>query len=159
MVLPKTVLFIGTTNHYRSRFSEYLFNALAEEKGLRWRANSCGLNTWMVDGQGPISKFAIERLAARHIHLDDIRSPLPLTDNDLVCADFVIAMKETEHRAMMTEHFSFWADCINYWCIDDIDCKPPEEALPLCEACVETLVKGLLAEQKSDARKSLKLVA
>ena len=159
MVLPKTVLFIGTTNYYRSRFSECLFNALAEEKGLRWRATSRGLKTQIVDGQGPISEFTVERLATRHIHLDDIRLPIQLTENDLTCADLVIAMKGADHRAMMMEQFSFWADCINYWNIDDIDCKPPQEALPLCEACVATLVQGLLTEQERNARKRLKFAA
>jgi protein-tyrosine phosphatase len=161
MILPnETVLFICTANYYRSRFSEYLFNALANEKGLRWRAISCGLKTWMVDGQGPVSELTLERLATRGIRLDgDIRFPLQLTENDLVCADLVIAMKETEHRAMMIELFPFWADCINYWNVDDIDCKPPEEALPLCEACVENLVHGLLDEQRSKAPNRLRLVA
>jgi protein-tyrosine phosphatase len=160
MSLPKTVLFICTANYYRSRFAEYLFNALAEEKGLHWRATSRGFKTQMVDGQGPISKLTVEQLAARHIHLDDdVRLPIQLTENDLACADLVIAMKDAEHRAMMKEQFSFWADSINYWNIDDLDCKPAEDALPACEACVETLVKGLMAEQKSNARCRRKLVA
>ena len=161
MILPeKTVLFICTANYYRSRFSEYLFNALADEKGLCWRATSCGLKTWMVDGKGSVSEFTLERLATRRIHLNgDIRFPLPLTENDLVCADIVIAMKEAEHRAMMMELFPFWADCINYWNIDDIDCKPPQEALPLCEACVATLVQGLLTEQERNARNRFTVAA
>jgi len=163
MIVPKrieTVLFICTANYYRSRFSEYLFNALADKKGLRWQATSRGLKSWVGDDQGPVSEFTLERLATGRIHLSgDIRFPIQLTENDLVCADLVIAMKETEHRAMMTEQFSFWADCINYWDIDDIDCKPPGEALPLCEACVENLVQGLLAEQKRNARKRLKVAA
>ncbi len=160
MSLPKTVLFICTGNYYRSRFAEYLFNALAVEQKLHWRATSRGLKTQMVDGQGPISKFTIERLAARHIHLEEAsRSPIQLTENDLVCADLVIAMKDAEHRAMMKEQFPFWADAINYWNIDDLDCKPAEEALPDCEVCVETLVQGLLVEQKSNARRRIKMAA
>ena len=55
----KIVLFLCTVNHYRSRFSEYLFNALAEEQGLRWRATSRGLKTWMADGHGPISEYTM----------------------------------------------------------------------------------------------------
>jgi protein-tyrosine phosphatase len=156
----KTVLFICTGNFYRSRFSEYLFNAIAYKKGLRWRAISRGMKPWMVDDQGPVSEFAVERLATRHIQLKgDTRYPIPLSENDLICADLVIAMKESEHRAMMMKQFPSWADCINYWSIDDIDCKPPAEALPLCEVCVETLVEGLLAEQNRAARNRLKLAA
>ena len=44
----KTVVFICTGNFYRSRFSEYLFNALAKQQGLYWRATSRGLKTWTV---------------------------------------------------------------------------------------------------------------
>ena len=36
----KTVVFICTGNFYRSRFSEYFFNALAKEHGLYWQATS-----------------------------------------------------------------------------------------------------------------------
>jgi protein-tyrosine phosphatase len=155
-----TVLFICTANYYRSRFSEQWFNALAEEAGLGWQATSRGLKTWMVDGQGPISRFTLERLAAKGIHLNrDIRFPLQLTEADLECADLVVAMKESEHRAMMMEQFPFWAERINYWNVHDLDCQPPEEALPVCETCIETLVQGLLAEQRSSGRNRLKLAA
>jgi protein-tyrosine phosphatase len=160
MVLPKTVLFICTGNYYRSRFAEYLFNALAEQEGLHWRATSRGLKTQLVDGEGPISKLTVEQLAARHIHLAaDIRLPIQLTENDLVCADLVIAMKDAEHRAMMREQFHFWADSINYWTIDDLDCKAPQEALLACDACVKTLVDGLLVEQNNNARRGIKIAA
>lgn len=161
VILPKkTVLFICTANYYRSRFAEHLFNALADENDLCWQATSCGLKTWLVDGLGPVSEYTVERLATRGIQLDgEVRFPIPLTENDLVCADLVIAMKEAEHRAMMMERFPLRADCINYWHIDDIDCKPPEEALAVCEACVETLVQGLLTEQRSATANRRKLAA
>lgn len=38
----KTVLFLCTGNYYRSRFAEYLFNHLAEQQTLEWRAESLG---------------------------------------------------------------------------------------------------------------------
>ena len=44
----KTVVFVCTGNYYRSRFSEYLFNALAKKSGLQWRATSRGLRAWTV---------------------------------------------------------------------------------------------------------------
>ena len=39
----KTIGFICTANYYLSRCSEYLFNRLAEQKGLPWRATSRSL--------------------------------------------------------------------------------------------------------------------
>ena len=150
---PKTVIFICTANYYRSRFSEHLFNALAEAKGLRWRATSRGLRTWMADGYGPIASFTVERLAARGIHLNgNIRFPISLSESDLENADLVVAVKEEEHRAMMTEQFPTWADRIEYWHVDDIDCATADEALPLCESCVEALVKRLAAREQDSER-------
>ena len=51
----KEVIFVCTANYYRSRFCEYLFNALAKKSGLRWRATLRGLQAWMVANEGPIS--------------------------------------------------------------------------------------------------------
>ena len=39
----KTVLFLCTGNHYRSRFAEILFDSVARKLGLPWRASSKGL--------------------------------------------------------------------------------------------------------------------
>ncbi len=148
----KTVVFICTANYYRSRFSEHLFNALAEAKGLNWRATSRGLRTWMADGLGPIASFTVERLAARGIPLNgNIRFPISLSEADLENADLVVAVKEGEHRAMMSEQFPAWADRIEYWHVDDIDCATANDALPVCEACVEALVERLTtSEQDSE---------
>lgn len=145
----KTVLFICTANHYRSRFSEYLFSALAKNAGLRWRATSRGFKTWMADGHGPISPFTADRLTAMGVPFDGDRFPIQLSEADLENADLVVAVKEAEHRAMMEEQFPDWADRIEYWHVDDIDCAPPDEALPVCESCVEALADRLLAEQEA----------
>ena len=144
----KTVVFICTANYYRSRFSEYLFNALAERRGIGWRATSRGLRTWMADNQGPISRYTVERLTAMGVPFDAERFPIPLSEADLENADLVIAVKEAEHRAMMEEQFPAWADRIEYWHVDDIDCATADEALPICEASVKFLVKTLLVEQE-----------
>ena len=149
MSSDKTVLFICTANYYRSRFSEYLFNALAEENGLRWRATSRGLQTWIVAGEGPISEFTAYRLTALGVPFDGQRFPWQLSQTDLENADLVIAVKEAEHRAMMAERFPQWADKIEYWAIDDLDCATADEALPICEASIEALVDRLAAGQRS----------
>ena len=145
----KTVVFICTGNYYRSRFSEYLFNALAKEQGLYWRATSRGLKTWSVGAnEGPLSEFAAYRLTALDIPFDSQRFPIQLSEVDLEDADLVVALKNDEHRAMMAEQFPAWADRIQYWHIDDMDCATADEALPICESRVKCLVDRLLAEQK-----------
>ncbi len=155
----KTVLFICTVNHYRSRFSEYLFNALAEEQGLRWRATSRGLKTWMADGLGPISEYTHARLTEMGVPFDGERFPMQLSEDDLKSADLVIAVKEGEHRAMMEEQFPAWADRIEYWHVDDLDCAPPEETLAHCQFCIEELVKRLAAKGHRTKRERLEHAA
>ena len=149
----KTVVFICTGNFYRSRFSEYLFNALAKKNGLYWRATSRGLRTWTVaTHEGPISEFAAYRLTALDVPFDRARFPIQLSELDLEDADLVIALKKDEHHEIMVEQFPMWADRIQYWSIDDLDHAAADEALPLCEACVKSLVDRLVAEQKDSAR-------
>ncbi len=128
----RTVVFVCTGNVYRSRFCGYYFNALAERCGLRWRATSRGLKAWMADGQGPISHHTMERLVACGIHVgDDVRFPVQLTAADLENADLVVAVKEAEHRPMMEEQFPQWANGIEYWHIDDLDCAHPRRRCPI----------------------------
>lgn len=146
---PKTVIFICTANYYRSRFSEYLFNALAEKRGLAWRATSRGLQTWMADGQGPISDYTVERLKNMGVACDAQRFPISLSAADLQMADLVVAVKRAEHHAMMQKQFPDWAERVEYWHIDDLDCALPEEALPLCEKQVRALVERLAAAESN----------
>ena len=147
----KTVVFICTGNFYRSRFSEYLFNSLAKERGLFWRATSRGLRAKLVTNEGPLSEFAAYRLTALDIPFDSQRFPIQLSEVDLETADLVVALKKAEHHAMMVEQFPAWADRITYWRVDDMDCATADEALPFCETCVKALVDKLLAEQQQAA--------
>ena len=60
---PHVVLFLCTGNYYRSRFAEVLFNHLARERGLRWRAESRGLDLAIgVNNVGPISPHTPPRV-------------------------------------------------------------------------------------------------
>lgn len=144
----KTVVFVCTGNFYRSRFSEHLFNARAQKAGLNWRASSRGLQTWTADGEGPISEFAAYRLIAKGLLFDWKRFPIQLSQADLENADLVVALKKAEHHSMMLKQFPDWAEKIQYWHIDDLDCATADEALPICEECVDFLVKSLLAAQE-----------
>jgi protein-tyrosine phosphatase len=155
-----TAVFICTGNYYRSRFSECLFNALAKKRGLRWRATSRGLQAWIVDGEGPISEFTAYRLTAMGIPFDGEQFPTQLSADDLENADLVVALKKAEHYDMMLDHFPQWADRIEYWDVDDLDCATADESLPVCEECVEALVERLLVEQaKGEVKTPLRRAA
>jgi protein-tyrosine phosphatase len=148
---PKTVVFVCSGNYYRSRFAEYVFNALAKERGLHWRATSRGLRASTVKNIGPISEFAVYRLTALGIPFDGKRLPIQLAEIDLEDADLVVALQKAEHYAMMRESFPAWMDRITYWHVHDIDCATADVALPFCQSCVENLVTTLLAEQYARA--------
>jgi protein-tyrosine phosphatase len=140
----KTVLFLCTGNYYRSRFAEILFNRLVEGTSLRWRAVSRGLAPDKGTNVGPISKHAIAGLRSRGIRLDDkIRDPLPVAEVDLAGADWIVAVKEAEHRPMMTARFPRWAERVDYWHIDDLDAAEPAEALEHLEREVRLLIGRL----------------
>ncbi|MHB8902236.1 MAG: arsenate-mycothiol transferase ArsC [Thermoguttaceae bacterium] len=142
----KRVLFLCSANYYRSRFAEHFFNWLAEQEGLPWQADSRGLAVDKWPDLDQMSDYTIEALALRGIAIDAVpRNPKQVSMRDLGGFDLVIAVKESEHRSMMTEKFPLWADRIEYWQIDDIDCAPPCEALPILEERIRQLVEALQA--------------
>ena len=139
----KQVLFLCSGNYYRSRFAEHLFNWLASGSNLPWRADSRGLRVGTFGNIGPISRFAMEGLKQRGIPMNGQRFPIQLSLPDLAGSNLVIALKEAEHRAILVEQFPLWADGVEYWHIDDLDCAGPEEALPVLEERVRALVQRL----------------
>jgi len=140
----KQVLFLCTANYYRSRFAEHLFNWLAPQYGLPWKADSRGLKTDGWGNIGAISDFTVDALSLRGIPLpDEHRHPRRLTLDDLARSQLVVAIKEAEHRPLMTVQFPHWADRIEYWHVHDIDCAPPDDALPVLEQRVRDLVVQL----------------
>jgi protein-tyrosine phosphatase len=148
----KQVLFLCSANFYRSRFAEHFFNWLAGQEGLRWRADSRGLAVDHWGDLGQISHYTIEALRRRGVRVGSShRRPKHVTLADLANSNLVIAVKEAEHRAMMKEQFPLWADQIEYWRIDDIDCAPPEDSLPVLEEHVQALVARLHASGSSAA--------
>lgn len=138
--MNRTILFLCTGNYYRSRFAEILFNSQVTSL---WRAESRGLRLNPAN-QGPLSKHAVEGLARLGISPNgDARFPIEVTDADLEAADHVVAVKEAEHRPIMQERFSTWADRIEYWQIHDLDCAGPVEALSQLRHEVLRLVERL----------------
>ena len=140
----RQVLFLCSGNYYRSRFAEHLFNWLALQNRLSWRADSRGLRVGLVGTVGPISELTVEAMRGRGILIDgEHRYPIALTRADLVNSDLVVAVKEAEHRQLMEEQFADWSEAIEYWHIDDLDCAGPEVALPQLEDEVRALVARL----------------
>jgi protein-tyrosine phosphatase len=139
----KTVLFLCTGNHYRSRFAEILFNWHAEKRELLWRATSRGL-ALVPHNFGPISRFTIERLTHLGIPLGDQRSPMDVTQEDLDAALHVVAVKEAEHLPLLLRRFPAVVERVEFWHVHDVDCAKPDEAMPDLEREVLGLIERLV---------------
>jgi protein-tyrosine phosphatase len=139
----QTVLFLCSGNYYRSRFAETLFNWLAPQHGLDWRAESKGFRLHRAN-IGPISDHAVSGLRHRGIPITEPqRFPLVIDETDIEAADLVIAVKEAEHRPIMLTRFPAWADRIEYWHIHDLDGAEPDVALLELEGNVRALIERL----------------
>jgi len=138
------VLFLCTGNYYRSRFAEILFNHLARERGMNWRAESRGLNLKIgTHNVGPLSAHARNACAARGLALPEpLRMPLGVCVEDFTSARLVIAVKEAEHRPYLARQFPDWQDHVRYWHVHDLDAASADVAM----AELETLVRGLVDE-------------
>jgi protein-tyrosine phosphatase len=145
MIMPMNqVLFLCSANYYRSRFAEHLFNHLASQVGLDWRAESRGLMVGFWGEVGLISPFTVDALTERGIPMEDNhRQPVQLTEDDLHESHLVVALKEVEHRSMIAAQFPQWEQTVQYWDVDDVDCATPEDAIPYLEARVRSLVTEL----------------
>jgi protein-tyrosine phosphatase len=139
----KTVLFLCTGNYYRSRFAEEFFNHHAERNGLDWIAHSRGLALERgARNIGFISPFALRALEELEITARGAdRLPLQCAAADLASADFVVAVKEAEHRPLMRERFAEWEGVPSYWNVHDVEDAPPAEALKLLAQEVQTLLQ------------------
>jgi low molecular weight protein-tyrosine phosphatase len=145
------VLFLCTGNYYRSRYAELLFNAWAPGHRLAWRADSRALALERgADNVGPISAAVVEACGARGIALPQpLRFPLVVSEADLRAARRVIALKEAEHRPLLSERFSGWQDRVEYWHVHDLDCGTVADALRDIEGRVVALLAELSANRGS----------
>jgi protein-tyrosine phosphatase len=97
-----------------------------------------------VHNIGPISPFALRTLKAMAITARGTdRFPQQCTVNDLASADFVVAVKESEHRPLMRERFAEWEHRPDYWNIHDVEDAAPADALRLLAQGVWTLLLRL----------------
>lgn len=112
----KTVLFVCTGNYYRSRFAEELFNYYGQCAGLDWTAHSRSLASDRWAYNGPISPFVLHALNELAIMPRGAkRLAQQCTAADLTNADFVVALKEAEHRPLIRERFPEWEHLPHYW--------------------------------------------
>ncbi len=146
------LLFLCTGNYYRSRFAEELFNHMAVEAGLDWRAVSRGIALERgLHNVGPISAHALEGLQARGIAPQGReRFPAAVGEEDLARADRIVALKEDEHRPLLEERFPRWAGCVEYWHIDDLYDTPAGQAVSEMERNVADLIRRLSAAGDGD---------
>jgi len=141
------ILFICTGNYYRSRYAEALFNHEASRRGLNWRAFSRGVAVWLAPTDG-LSPHAKQRMIERGIPAAPARArPTQLDEQDLLRASRVIALKETEHRAIIARLHPGWENKIEYWEISDLDLATAATALAAIEEKVETLLADLSGAQ------------
>jgi protein-tyrosine phosphatase len=148
-IAGQTVLFLCTGNYYRSRFAEILFNHLARERGMSWRAESRGLNLKIgTHNVGPLSVHARSACTARGLALPEpLRMPVAASEEDFTSAGLVIAVKEAEHRPYLSRMFPDWQDRVRYWHVHDLDAASADVAM----AELEALVRGLVNELAESA--------
>jgi protein-tyrosine phosphatase len=139
------VLFLCSGNYYRSRFAELLFNHLVANTELRYRADSAGL--WpncRAYNVGPISSDTLAALRQRGVPLPEShRIPRDVTEADIRGAALTIALKEAEHRPVVTTRFPSLVEQVEFWHVHDVEDAPPSEAIPLIEANVRALIARL----------------
>jgi len=144
MAAPR-VLFLCTGNYYRSRFAEELFNALAEQRGLPWRADSKALAErleTLVDNVGPLSNDVLRGLSDRGYRpLRPDRYPHAVTADAFSGFTRIVAMDEAEHRPMIEARFAEHARSVEYWNVPDTAALDPERALAALDRHVRTLIE------------------
>ncbi|VTR98064.1 hypothetical protein [Tuwongella immobilis] len=118
---PKTLLFLGTGNHHRSRLAEILFNQIAGKFGLNWRAISRGIALDAEPGvKGPMAAKAVEALKKAGIvaMLDTARAPMTVTASELTAADHRILIHAPSQATLLRERFPEFTGEIESWSIE-----------------------------------------
>lgn len=143
-ILTSQILFLCSGNYYRSRFAEILFNHLAVENDLEWRAESRGIVAQWSYNPGPISPTALAELRERNIYVDTTRYPMQLTAQDFASASRTIALYDVEHRPMLETFFPDRVSAVEFWQVPDLDAMTPTRAFALIGENVRSLIAQLV---------------
>ena len=142
--MKSRVLFICTGNYYRSRFAEAVFNHQAEILDLPWEAFSRGLAIHLLPPEFVLSPQTEEHLALRQIDLRHTASTrAQVSEQDLLAADVIVALKQDEHRPMIRKAFPAWEGRIIFWDVGDQPEVRPEDSLPEIEKQVISLIEEI----------------
>ena len=138
-------MFLCTGNYYRSRFAELLFNHLAAEKSVDWKATSRGLALERgAHNVGPIAQDTLKALLRLGVPVETgFRYPLPVDVEDLALASHIVAVKQEEHLPLLERRFPDWANRVEFWQVHDRDLAPPPEALAQIDRHVRELIQRL----------------
>lgn len=134
------ILFVCTANIFRSRFSEEVYNHLADDLNLPSRAFSAGL---MV---GRYKTRTIYAPALEHLKLLNIvpkrKDELSTHIDDLNLKQFdkIICLDKNEHQPMVRKNKNLTNFTMEYWNIVDEPLVSRSISLPQCYKKVEKLV-------------------
>lgn len=145
MVSKQRVLFICTGNYYRSRFAEELYNFMAQERGLDWKANSAALDIELGNkvNVGSMSAHTIAALKERGIPpLAQAKMPRQLDPNELADYDRAIALSESEHKPMLTKLHPELVEQVEFWTVEDLHLVGSDVAIPAIEIKVKAMFEA-----------------
>jgi len=146
MLQTKRILFLCTGNYYRSRFAEELFNHLATQRGLDWRADSAGLEVekWRAYNPGTMSVHTVDLLEAMDIMpVGRNREERQFDPSEMEQVDRCIALSESEHKPMIGRLHPELLPRIEFWTVEDLHLDTAENALPMIVERVEQLIESL----------------
>ena len=121
---PKKVLFVCTANVCRSPMAEAIFNALAEERRLAWRAESAGVAALVDEDITPNARAALDEVG---IYTGEHRAR-QVSEAMLAGADLVLAMNQ-RHVATLRRRFGGLSERI-YTLPEYALGAPPKEGIP-----------------------------
>ncbi len=120
----KQVLFVCTANVCRSPMAEAIFNALAEERGLAWRAESAGVAALVDEDITPNARAALDEVG---IYANEHRAR-QVGEEMLEEADLVLGMGP-RHVATLRRRFGGFSERV-YTLPEYALGAPPEEGIP-----------------------------
>jgi protein-tyrosine phosphatase len=120
----RQILFVCTANVCRSPMAEAIFNALAEERGLAWRAESAGVAALVDEDITPNARAALDEVG---IYANEHRAR-QVNEAMLEEADLVLAMGP-QHVATLRGRFGDLSERV-YALPQYALGAPPEEGIP-----------------------------